>query len=124
MKKRGPTLNPKIQDARVKAVFKTTMDTIARGEKPNMYQIQREQGYSDASAKAYKALNTISWQRCLELIKDDKLVDRLENIALGGQDHNSIKAIRELLELKGRYPKQDRGTLTFTRKLKLLEEDE
>jgi len=122
-RKRGPTVKPRIQDARVRAVFNTAMEAIAKGEKPNMFQIQRECGYSVGSAKSYQALQTVSWQRCLAEIRDDKLLNRLDAIAMEGQDHNSIKAIRSLLELKGRFPKPDRGTVTFTKKIRMLEED-
>lgn len=89
----------------IKNLFDEVQEIIARGEKPNLYQLQKKYGYTEKSAKAYKVLQTKTWKRLLNEI-DDKVITRFVNITEQGKDSDAIKAGIELLKLKGRYPKQ------------------
>jgi len=90
----------------IKNLFDEVQEIIARGEKPNLYQLQKKYGYTEKSAKAYKVLQTKTWNKLLNEIDDERVITRFVNITEQGKDSDAIKAGIELLKLKGRYPKQ------------------
>ncbi len=122
--KRGPTKRSNVQHARVKAVFDAGMEQIARGDKPNWYQLQREQGYAPSSAKSYMALRTNAWQKCLETIQDEKLVKRLMELVNSDNERISLDAVWKGLILKNRIPRTNSISATFTKKVNMLMEDD
>ena len=110
--KKHPSLEFKknsVQDWRVKKVFEEMMERLSKGERANLYQLQRKYGYAPSSAKGYAVMRTNTWRSLLDEIRDENLLDRLQQIALEGKERNSITAIVELFKLKNRYPKKDQA---------------
>ena len=95
----------KITDIRIRNVFNDYLEEVAKGNNPNLYQLQIKHGYTPSSAKGYAVARTSTWKSLLEKIEDKPLIDRLEQIAYQGKDNDSIKAIQEIFKVKGRYPK-------------------
>lgn len=90
----------------IKSIFEKALQRMKEGKRVNIYQLMRDAGYSESSAKALKVLQTKCWKELLEDIKDAPLLGRLENIALEKKDKRaSIEAIKEIFKLKDRYPK-------------------
>jgi hypothetical protein len=48
---------------RVKAVFNEAMSIVAKGETPDLNQIQRDEGYSEESIRCNKVFRTKTWEQ-------------------------------------------------------------
>ena len=74
----------------------------------NISKTMREVGYSEKTAKNPKNLTeSKGWQELLNTIKDEPLLNRLNEIALNKKGaRDSIEAIKEIHRLKDRYPKE------------------
>jgi len=95
-----PTINQK-------EAFKKVVTNITEGKKTNLGKIMREVGYSQSTSEhpTDNLINTAGFKKLLSKIEDDKLLDKLKEIALAsGDNRNSISAIKELFSLKNRYP--------------------
>lgn len=114
-------MNPTFQ--RVRNIVQDIEDHVARGEKPNIYEIQKKHGYSDVSARQYAVKKTKAWDKIMEQkVKDEELVNRLDDIAQNGKDSDSIKAIKEMFKLKGRYPTKKSATFSVQKTISDLKE--
>ncbi len=90
-----------VRSQRVKKVFDEYMRQLMNGDNPSLYQIQKDFGYSDYSAKSYQIKNTKTWQYLLDQIDDNQYLDRLHDIAMNGKDTDSLRAIKMMLKMKG-----------------------
>jgi hypothetical protein len=79
---------------------------IAEGKKPNLYQLQQKHGYSEKSARAYKVKTTKTWKEIMDKVDDEVVISRFMSIVKEGSDRDAISAGKEVLNMKGRYPKQ------------------
>ena len=95
-----------ITNKRIENVAKEVLDKLAMGENPNLYQIQKDHGYSESSAKSYKVTRTKAWKQIMDEVDDDEIISRFMSIIRDGKDRDAITAGKEVLALKGRYPKQ------------------
>ena len=97
-----PTMNQK-------RAFAEIVKKIKAGEKVDLGEAMRKAGYSISSSKQpSRALtNTKGFKSLLSKIDDEKLLDKLREIALDdGDNRNSISAIKEIFTLKNRYPEK------------------
>jgi len=109
-----------IKSTRANKVIKDVMESLQKGETPNIYQLQIKHGYTPYSAKAYKVKTTEAWRMMLENVPDDEIVSRFRNILNEGRDIDSLKAGIELLKLKDRYPEKTTKNFTIKRTIDAL----
>lgn len=93
-----------IAQERIKRIFNEALFMVENGKKPNLQQLQKKYGYTEASAKGYAVVRTKTWKGLMNDLDDGKVVNRLMMIVEGGADKDAISAGRELLKLKNRYP--------------------
>lgn len=118
--------NPVI-DKKIENLFNEYYERTLAGENVNLYKLQKKYGYADSTAKSYRVTKTKSWQRCLDKVKDDALLDKLTDIALNAaKDSDAIRAIDKLFQLKNRYPDKGKSSgVTFQTQINnLLTEEE
>ena len=99
------------------------IERIKQKKPIKMGEIMREAGYSKKSAEYPKRLvESKGWQELLNSIEDSALLKKLNEIALDKKDKRAnIEAIKELMKLKDRYPKQKLAISIFEEELKKLE---
>ena len=106
---------------RVKAVFDEAMSMVAKGEKPDLNEIQRKNGYSEESIRCNKVFRTATWEQMkgkdLEnFVKDGfiELADRTND-----DKRTRLASLKEIADLLDLYPGKNSGaemTIEVTRK--------
>ena len=94
-----PTLKQKL-------VFKRILELMSKSEPLVLRTIMEESGYSPATAHnpEHNLTGKDGWKQLLAKIEDQPLLDRLRSISLKGDVRASVAAIKELFNLKDRYP--------------------
>jgi hypothetical protein len=108
-----------------KRAFEIRLQKLKEGKPIRMGQVMREAGYSPKSAiNPHLLLNSKGWKELLASIDEKPLLDRLKEIALSKKDKRaSIEAIKELLKLKDRYPKEKLKVELFEEELKKIKDE-
>ena len=82
------------------------------GKTPPWKEVMLEAGFAESSTNnpGTMLLNTGGWKQMLAEVDEKPLLDRMREIALESKNENaSLKAIKELLLLKERYPKESKS---------------
>lgn len=89
-----------------KKAFNIMLEALQKGEDLTMKEIMERAGYKKSCTLKPKTLTERKgWQELLAQIDDQKLLDKLYEIALDKKDKRAnIEAIKELFKLKDRYP--------------------
>ncbi len=112
-----------ISNQNIKNVFDEAMKLINEGKKPNLLQLQIKHGYEESSARSYMVKRTKTWKKLIKEVDDSEIIDRFIEIVRNGKENTAISAGKELLSLKGRYPKLSKND-KFKKDIKsLLEND-
>ncbi len=83
----------------------------AEGRTPPWKEVMVQAGYSKLVSEnpGKQLLNTGGWKQMLAEVDEKPLLARMREIALKSKNENaSLKAIKELLLLKERYPKENK----------------
>jgi len=114
----------KISQNHIKSIFEKALQRIKEGKRVNIYQLMKEAGYSEYSARSQKVFRTKCWEDLLKNINEEPLLGRLEDIALEKKDKRaSIEAIKEIFKLKDRYPKQKLAFELLNEEISKVEDD-
>ncbi len=97
-------------DLRIDKIFNEYYEAKINNEPVTLKELHKKYGYSDKSAQVHKAVQTVRWRELVESINDEKILKKLEDIALDAKkDSDAIRAIQELIKLKGgRYPDENK----------------
>ena len=89
-----------------KNAFKKTVERIKDNKRVVMGEVMRESGYSNETALKPRLLTkSKGWNELLAQIEDDKILERLYEIALDKNDKRAtLQAVDMLLKLKDKYP--------------------
>jgi hypothetical protein len=109
MKDKTKDITKEITNKKVLNIFEDYLKALSAGENPNLYQLQIKHGYTPASAKGYAVKRTDTWRELVDRIDDESILARFFQIVLTGKDSDSIRAGKELLSLKNRYPKHTKS---------------
>jgi len=89
-----------------KRTFDIEMESIVEGKPLPISKAIKKAGGSDAYAKnPHLMTKSRGWQQLLAKLDDSKYLDRLNEIALDKDKDASLKAIKQIFDLKG-YNKQ------------------
>ncbi len=97
---------PSVSQQNIKNIADEALSLIAEGKKPNLYALQQKHGYSESSARSYKVKTTKTWKEIMDKVDDEVVINRFLGIVTDGSDRDAISAGKEILNIKGRYPKQ------------------
>ena len=93
-------------------VMKIHQEDINSGERPRSWASKmKEAGYGKASTTrpTIALLSKQGWLELLEEVDDRPLMDRLRKLSKSKNESIALKAIKELLVLKERYPKEKKS---------------
>ena len=111
-----------VSKQRIKKVFDNSLKNVSNGKQPNVSLEMRKQGYSPSSCRSQKVTQTKTWEQLLNRIQDDKIINKLNEIALDNEDKRAcLSAIDIILKLKDKYPAQKKKILGLFDKLSDLE---
>lgn len=107
MEEKKPKLESAI-DKRAETILTKALERIKQGKRVNIKQLMLDAGYSETSAYNQSIKRSKAWQRALNKIKDYKILNRFQKIAMGkvkgGGVREQIQAGVEVIKLKDRYP--------------------
>lgn len=91
---------------RVEAVFNRALEEISEGKKPNLNQIQREEGYSEESIRCNKVFQTKTWEQMKGKDLENFVRDGFVEIASPDNldKRTRLGSLKEMAELLDLYP--------------------
>ena len=107
--------------SRVKAVFDEAMEIVAKGETPNLNEIQRKNGYSEESIRCNKVFRTATWEQMKGRDLENFVKDGFVELADGSNDDKRTRlgSLKEMANLLDLYPGKNSNaelTIEVTRK--------
>lgn len=89
----------------IKKVFTNSIKNVQNGKQPNVQGEMIKAGYSKSSARAVNVKRTKTWQKLLNKVDDQEILDTFLEVMRDKQDKRSrITAAQELAKLKDKYP--------------------
>lgn len=99
----------KATDKKIEKIFNEYYEGKISGKKVSIQKLMLKYGYSPNSAAICGITRSNKWQSLLDSIDDEPFIDKLKDIALNSKnDADAIRAIKEVLRLKNRYPEQQK----------------
>lgn len=95
----------KKRSPRAKRVFDKMEAIIMKGEKPNISQLMREEGYSESSCRCQKVVRMNTWQEMLDQVPGDFVLQGFVDLASQQEDKRTrLNSLKEIAALKDLYP--------------------
>lgn len=108
---------------RIANVFNEAVAVVRSGNKPNLFQIQKNHGYKDTSARAYRVVKTRTWQELMESVSDEAIIAGITATARDRRDKRAhLQASDMLLRLKDRYPAGKLKVQAYNEEIERLKE--
>jgi hypothetical protein len=91
---------------KVERVFTKAMEMVAKGETPDLNQLQRDEGYSEESIRCNKVFRTATWEQMKGRDLDNFVKDGFVNLAdISNEDKRTrLAALKEIATLLDIYP--------------------